>query len=101
MELEHIQSRERKERKSRTKKKKKKKKNPPKKPKSNTTAPPWPHAPVVVAPGGLILVKDAVALVQVAELGPQVVVHIERLYRLALHGHIPNLGDKQGGPRRQ
>lgn len=38
----------------------------------------------------LKLVKDAIVLVQVAQLAPKMVVHIDRLDRFVLHIDVPN-----------
>ena len=39
----------------------------------------------------LELVKDAIILVQVTQLLPQVVMYVDRLYGFLLHRHIPDL----------
>lgn len=61
-----------------------------------TISPRVADSPVVVAPGGLVLVKDAVTLVQVAQFWPEVVMHIERLYWFPLHGDVPDLSRRRG-----
>jgi len=52
---------------------------------------PASHSRAVSAERALELVEDAVVLVQVAELSSQVVVDVDRLDRLALHGNVPDL----------
>jgi hypothetical protein len=44
-----------------------------------------------VAHGALKLVKDAVVLVKITQLGPEVVVDVNGLHGLALHIDVPNL----------
>ena len=46
---------------------------------------------VVAAPRGLKLIKYTVVFIQVAELGPQVLVHVERLHWPRLHVDVPHL----------
>lgn len=46
---------------------------------------------VIAAPHTLKLVKDAVVLVKVAELPPEVVVNGDRLDRARIHVDVPNL----------
>lgn len=44
---------------------------------------------VVTAHNALELVKDAVVLVQVAQLGPQLVVYVDGLHRTIVHVDVP------------
>jgi hypothetical protein len=45
----------------------------------------------IVGDGALELVKDAVILIKITQLGTQVLVNVDRVHRLGLHGHIPDL----------
>lgn len=49
------------------------------------------YVPIVTRPEAFKLVKDAVVLVQVAELPAEVVVDRDSLHGPALHVHVPNL----------
>ena len=48
-------------------------------------------SPVISTPETLKLVKDAVVLIQGAEFGAQVLVHLECFHGAALHGQVPHL----------